>query len=502
MAWTLGSVRASGEAYLRELGRAHVARLAGRPAPAPQEIRRAYDHDLGRGAIDVALELAETAAPDEAEARSGRALLAWLTRLEVERACEPVDEWIAEWWERATIRTPDARVVPMRSVDREIAREADRSMRLQLDAARVALLERDLVPTLAERMARERDTIERVGIGGSLREVAERLSGEDPAALAGPAREALVRSVDTWQDSLNDRMRRELSVSRTEARPADLSAALDASLFDGAFRASGRQALTRRILTEMGFDPELNGRLRIDMMTRARGASSECIAVEVRGAIHLAFGEDPGVDGHRHALEALGVGLRLAHVERDAPFEHRWTGDPSVSMMFGTTLASVLVDEPWLMRYADLSRSEARRLARLTALAALHDLRRTCALHIHCVESLDAGLPLGAYQELYAETVGSAVGVRPHLVDAMLDAPHLTAPGARLRGMQGASELGTELVERFDVDWYRNPRTGPWLQTILEPARGETAADVIKSATGRGLSLEGALVRLERTLAA
>ena len=503
MAWTLSGVRASGEGYCRELGRARVARLAGRPAPSPEEIREAYAHELGRPAIDVALELAETASPDSADALSGRALLAWLVALEVERVCAPMDHWLEQWWESAVVRTADARVVPLREVDRAIAREPDRAMRLQLDAARVELIERDAAPTLMERAARERDAIEQLGLAGTMREVAERLTGDDPGGLADGARDALARSADAWLDSLTDRLRSEHGIARPQARPADVMAAIDASLWDGAFRASGREAQARRMVTEMGFSPDLGGRLRIDMTTRARGSGAECIPVEVPGAVHVAFGAEGGVAAESSALRALGCALRLTHVQGDAPFEHRWLGDPSLLEMCGRALASVLVDEGWLMRYADLSRSEARRLVRTTALGALHELRHACALHIHYVESVDATLAVGAQRELYAEIVGSALGVRPHGADSLLDAPPVLVPGARLRGMQAAGVLSDELVERFDQDWYRNPRTGPWLtQAVLAPGCGETAAQMIRTATGRELSFAACVARLERALAA
>ena len=503
MVWSLSRVRASGEAYLREIGRARLAQLTGGSAPSPRDIRGAYRHELGRGAIDLALEHAETLAPDEGDARSGRSLLAWLIELEVRDVCAPIDQWLAEWQESATVRTPDARVVAFSRVQREIARERDRAMRLQLDTARVALIERDLAPTLMERSARERDAIERLGIDGSLRDVAERLDGDDLAVLAESARDALQRSLDSWQDSLGDRLRRDFSITRAEARPADVAAALDASLFDGAFRASHREPTCRRALTDMGFDQALNERLRFPSGARVRGEAAECIAEEVPGAIHVAFGEDPGVEGHRRALHALGVALRLGHVEGDAPFEYRWLADPAIGEMCGMTIAGVLLDEGWLMRNADLSRNEARRLLRVTALAALHDVRHACALHLHYMETVDGGLSAGAHQELYAEIVGNAIGVRPHQVDTFLDAPPVLAPGARLRGMHGASVLAHELVERFDVDWYRNPRAGPWLvQAVLAPARGGTAMEMIKGATGREPSLHPYLAQLERVLAA
>ena len=501
--WTLSRVRASGEAYLRELGRARLAQLSGRAGASPGEIREAYRHELGRGAIDLALEHAETASPDSADARSGRALLAWLVELDVQDVRAPIDQWLADWAERATVRTPDARVVAYLSVDREIARESDRSMRLQLDGARVDLLKRDVAPTVIERSARERDAIERLDIASSLREVAERLTGDDLAALADGARQALAQSVDSWRDSLRDRLRRDMAVPVAEARPADVAAATDASLFDGAFRASDREATCRRAVTDLGLDPELHGRLQIEKFARVQGSRAEAVAVDVPAAIHLVFGEHGGVDGQRAALHALGEALRLAHVEADAPFEHRWLGDDGVLQMCGRVLASVLLDEGWLMRYAELSRTEARRLARITALGALHELRHACALHLHYIESIDAAMAVGAHEELYAEIVGNAIGVRPHGVDVLLDAPPVLAPGARLRGMQGASVLAHELVQRFDVDWYRNPGAGLWLaQAVFVLARGETTAEMIKAATGRELSLAPFIDRLERILAA
>ncbi len=501
--WTLSRVRASGEGYLRELGRARLAQLSGRAGASPGEVREAYRHELGRDAIDLALEYAETSSPDSADARSGRALLAWLVGLDVHDVRAPIDQWVADWAERATVRTADARVVAFPSVEREIARESNRTMRLQLDGARVDLVKRDLASTIIERSARERDAIERLDIASSLREVAERLTGDDLVALADNARQALAQSVDSWRDSLRDRLRRDMAVPLAEARPADIAAATDASLFDGAFRASDREATCRRVLIDLGLDPEMQGRLRIEKFARMQGSRAEAVAVDVPAAIHIVFGEHGGVAGQRATLHALGEALRFAQVEADAAFEHRWLGDGAVHQMCGRVLSSLLVDDGWLMRYADLSRTEARRLARITALAALHELRHACALHLHYIESIDAAMTVGADEELYAEIVGSVIGVRPHGVDALLDAPPVLAPGVRLRGIQGASVLAHELVQRFDVDWYRNPRAGLWLaQALFVPARGETTAEMIKSAMGRELSLAPCIDRLERILAA
>lgn len=488
---------------MREISRARLARMSGQPSTPTREINQAYSQELGQGAIDIALEQAEAYSPGDVAARSGLALVAWLVELHLLEACAPIDEWLAGWRARAEVRTADARVVRVADVEREIAREKDRQARLDLDAARLALLEREVAPTLIDRRARMRDCIEDLAIAGSAREVAERLSGDDMLALANDARDALQQSADAWRDSLSDRLRRHLSISRAEARPADLAAAMDASVFDGVFRASDRESFVRRTLTDLGLDAELGGRLRVEKFARVAGAGVESVGLEVPGDIRLVPGEHAGVDGYRNLLRALGVALRLGHVEADQAFEHRWLGDPAIPAMCAAMFASLLYDEGWLMRYAGLSRNEARRLMQVTALAALHDLRRACAAHVHYTETIDAEPAAGALRDLYVEIVGNALGIPPHGVDALLDVPSFVTPGAGLRGLQAASVLVSELVERFDVDWYRNPRTGRWLvQAVLEPARGDSAADVLKAATGHSLSFGPCIRRLERAVEA
>lgn len=500
-AWTIGRVRASGEAYLRDIGHARVLALRGRAAPTPAELRERHAYELGRDALDVVLEQADLAGPDSPDARSARVLLGWLTALEVERVCAPMDEWIARWKASAVVRTADGRTIPFVDVDRVIARERSRAARLHLDAARVDLVERDLVPTTRERAARERDTIESVAIGDTMLDVASRITGADVAALAAAARDALSRSADAWRDSLGERLHRHASISVQEARPADLAATVSLAEFDGAFPRSLRSLTMRRLVAEMGLDPDAGGRLRIVASLLTTAPAVEIVPVEVPRDVHIMLGVDDGFDGYRRALRVLGRALRLVHVREDAHFEHRWLGDHAANEIGGLTLRLVLLDAGWLMRYTGLTRSEADSVVRRAALASLYELRHALATLLCHIQAVDAGLSAGAIEESYIETIGAAIGVRPHRSDAVLRTPPLLHPGSRVQAWQGASVLADSLVEHFDVDWYRNPRAGPWLvEGVFAPACGEVAAEVAKGATGRELTLAPYLARLERLL--
>ena len=502
-AWTIGRVRASGEAYLREAGHARVLALRGRAAPAPAEIHARHAFDLGRDALDVVLEQADLSGPDSPDARSARILLAFLIELGTADVCAPMSEWIARWTGSAIVRTDEGRAVPFADVDTVIARERDRGARLHLDAARAALMERDLLPTMRERAARERDAIESAGIGDSMLEVASRLGAVDFAVLGASARDALSRSADAWGDSLGERLHRQSGIDVDEAQPADIAAAVSLAEFDGAFPRSLRSLALRRFVSEMGLDPDAGGRLRIEtaLGTMARGADT--VAVDVPKAIHIMLGADDGFHGYRRAFQALGHALRLVHGPADAHFEHRWLGDRAANEIGALALRMVLLDQGWLMRYAGLTRGEAETIGRRAALAALHELRLALArLRFH-IEAVDSGLAAGGMEELYVETIGAAIGVRPRPSDAVIRATPLLHPASRVGAWQSASVLADVLVERFDIDWYRNPNTGPWLvHGIFAPACGELPSEVLKGATGREPSFGPYIARLEHLLSA
>ena len=502
-AWTIGRVRASGEAYLRELGNARVLALRGRTAASPAEIRARHGFDLGRDALDVVLEQADLSGPDSPEARSARILLAFLLELSTADICAPMSEWIERWTGSAIVRTDEGRAVPFADVDAVISRERDRGARVHLDDARAALMDRDLIPAMRERAARERDAIESAGIGDSMLEVASRLGGVDFAALNASARDALSRSADAWRDSLGERLHRQSGIDVDEAQPADIAAAVSLAEFDGAFPRSLRSLAMRRFVSEMGLDPDAGGRLHIESALGAMARGAETVAVEVPKAVHIMLGADDGFHGYRRAFQALGHGLRFVHGPPDAHFEHRWLGDRAANEVGALTLRLVLLDQGWLMRYAGVTRGESETIARRAALWALHELRLALAkLRFH-VEAVDSGLAAGGIDELYVETIGAAIGARPRPTDAVIFAPPMLRPASRVQAWQSASVLADALVERFDVVWYRNPCAGPWLvHGIFAPCCGELSGEVLKGATGREPSFAPYIARLERLLSA
>jgi hypothetical protein len=501
---TLGRLRATGETFLRELADARYREVTGASGPGREAVAERYAYDLGPEALEMVLDFESSAAAGSADARCGRSLLRWIASLSTERSVAPISREIADWRARTIVRTSDSRAVAFEDVDREIARETDHAARVQLDKARVATAALDLAPLLAERSSRERDTLEALEIEDSPLELARRLTGSDPAEASARAEEALRQSADAWRETLGDGLRKRFGLSLHEAAPADLIALLDLGRYDAVFRASGRDTELRKVVQSLGLNPDLGGHLAIERGARDAGrGGSEVIGLEVPGDVHLMLGVVGGVDTMREALGNLGRALRLAQVEGDAPFELRWLGDPAHERACGRLLESLLLDEGWLMRVGDLSRGEARTFARLAAARAVFELRRSSAMCQYHVQVAENELSRGAVEELYIELIGKAIGVSPNGFGALVDAPHPATISNDFRSLESASTLGDELVHRFDVDWYRNPRAGPWLtQNVLGPADGELAGDVVVRSSGRAASIAPYIRRLERVLAA
>ncbi|HEY0776816.1 MAG TPA: hypothetical protein VGD56_02500, partial [Gemmatirosa sp.] len=72
---------------------------------------------------------------------------------------------------------------------------------------------------------------------------------------------------------------------------------------------------------------------------------------------------------------------------------------------------------------------------------------------------------LGELEGVHVEAMRTALGVAPDRGDtgADLDPPFAVADALRASLLSGA--LADALRERFDEDWWRNPRAGAWLAT-------------------------------------
>jgi hypothetical protein len=105
------------------------------------------------------------------------------------------------------------------------------------------------------------------------------------------------------------------------------------------------------------------------------------------------------------------------------------------------------------------------------------------------VELYSGRVPWGALPDLYVETLSAATTFRYASADAFVDVDQRFYSARYLRAWQLQALLAESLVERFDEDWWRNPRAGPWIcSALLGEGQRELAGEQAQRISGKELS--------------
>ena len=100
---------------------------------------------------------------------------------------------------------------------------------------------------------------------------------------------------------------------------------------------------------------------------------------------------------------------------------------------------------------------------------------------------------------LYAERLTAATGFRYSPDDAYSDVDPRFYAGRYLQAWQLQSIIAGALTERFDEDWWRNPRSGPWLRdSLFAEGQRETAGELASRVAGRPLDFAPLITAIER----
>jgi hypothetical protein len=331
---------------------------------------------------------------------------------------------------------PDGRA-SLIALEGAIPRERDPERRQALTRAAEAAL---TVPASIREEAAETRARARAEVG---------LAPDWGAVVLGDA--ALSASDDAWRDVMPFTARRELGgLPATGLSRADLLRALALARWDGLFRPGMLALAVKLTLEGLGLDV---GRIRID----DAGRPSQWPGAHAVGA-RISLRPRGGGGDWQDLLAALGRALGAAA----APTSRR---DPDLGEALGWVLGSLALEPRWLAARADVEKRVVRDVVRELSLRRLLALRADGAA-LRVATEVERGLSGAAWREahraaLHAATGASWEGARAARDD---DAARLAA---RLRGAEAGEALRRELVERFDEDFWRNPRTGAHLAGLL-----------------------------------
>jgi hypothetical protein len=466
---TLARLRDEGESFMQEISREYYLAHSGQKATAElQPIYARHAQILGPDALELTLESLRAAADGSEERRSARLLADWQAESQSARQLAPLDEREIAWEGSAVVRVGDTRQIEFERVAIEMANTTNRAERHAIEAARAKLVGRELAPMRRERFQRERDITEQLGLASGYNATFELLSGISLSDLAAQCAQFLRDTQALWDETLPEFTKRVLGVDASSVTRADALALFRAREFDGGFPASRMEESIKRQVREMGVDPVAAGRIVFDTGEReGKRSRAFCSPVRVPAEVYLVLRPHGGQSDWNTLLHELGHALHFAYMRPDLAFEYRWLGDNSITEGYAMLFDHSMKDRGWLKRYTDLGESRVDDFLRTAGFEELQFLRRYCAKLIYEVELYGGKRSWDALPDLYVEGLTRATTFRYDRADAFVDVDPRYYAARYLRAWQLQALIRETLVERYDDDWWRNPRAGPWICSAL-----------------------------------
>ena len=182
--------------------------------------------------------------------------------------------------------------------------------------------------------------------------------------------------------------------------------------------------------------------------------------------------------------------------------EYRWLGDNSVTESYAMLFDHLMQDSGWLARYTGLGADDVSEFVRAAAFEELHFLRRYTAKLIYETELYGGSTRWETLPDLYVDQLTRATTFRYDRSDAFVDVDPRYYSARYLRAWQLQALLAETLTERYDADWWRNPRAGPWIcGTLFGEGQRELADELAQRVSSKPLSFAPLVRAIERALA-
>lgn len=500
---SLDPLRARIEAFVREYCRDEYEALAGlKPSVDFQAIYARHARAIGEEALEAAREAWSAAAEGSEERRGAALLLEYLADQQAGRQLAAIDERILAWEASAVVARADGRAVPFQRASIEMANAADRAERLELERARGAAVARELAPLRRERLAREREVVEGLGIADGYVPTFTTLTGIDLDALAAQCEAFLRDTRAMWDDTARELFRTRLGLEPGEPTRADALHLFRLGAWDHAFPARDMEPAVRRQVGEMGLSPDAGGHVVYDTGEReGKRARAFCAPVRVPEEVYLVLRPFGGQQDWTTLLHELGHALHFGYMRADLPTEVRWMGDNSITEGWAMLFDHLMHHPLWLTRYTSLDRKELPAFRRAAGASELHMLRRYCAKLLYELALYRGEGGWDALPDLYVERLGDATAFRYDPADAFTDVDPRFYSARYLRAWQLQAVVARTLTQRFDEDWFRNPRTGPWMaDELFGPGQRERGDELAARVTGETLSFAPLVAAIEGML--
>ncbi|MGH7559079.1 MAG: hypothetical protein ACREMD_15130 [Gemmatimonadota bacterium] len=372
----------------------------------------------------------------------------------------------------------DGAEIEYRGLPLEIRREPERGRRERLEEARLAIVSERLTPLLEKSLERSHEVAEEL-LDTTYDRYCEVLSGVDFDGLAEATDGLLAETEAVHEDLLRWYARRGLvGVGRQELCGHDLARLLYGSEHLAAFEADRMVPRISGMIEAMGLDPRADGRIEYDLEERPTKAPRAFYSpIRVPDEVKLVLRPYGGHDDYSTFLHELGHALHFAHTDLELPLEFRRLGDNGVTEGHAITLGHLMLLPVFHRRVMGIG--DPLEFLRFAAFRELVMLRRYAAKFAY-ERSLHRIGPRPALAADYAERLSRATGVRVSAELYLDDVDPRFYCIRYLRAWMMSGALHGELRERYDEDWFLNPRTGEFLLELWSTGQSEPVETLVE----------------------
>ncbi len=356
----------------------------------------------------------------------------------------------------------DGELIPLRSSLVYIANEGNRKKRIEIERRRLEFIE-SINPLLMRMWEVSWESCMEIGFNSYI-QTWESLKEKNFPQLRKAASRILKETEDLYRDILQWVAKRKLGIKDIEKH--DVLYFFRMREFDKYFPPERLREVMERSARDSGWNLWESPGLYIDIEGKTgKVTRASCFPVSVPDRVYIMIYPFGGQEDYQSLFHELGHALIYITKKGDQPFEKRYLVEPFFSESIAFIFHYLPLKRGWLKRHLDFSSPENYLF--YGYFQKLYMVRRYCAKFqfestIH--EKMDYEDMRGLYRDfLFKGTyINHPEGFFLYDMDPfIMSAEYLT-------GWIVASQIEARLKDKFDDDWYRNPRASSFIKEILE----------------------------------